>query len=88
VVAELTDKYVRENLDPNDRLKFIRTRTAIASLDDEMAEAAGRISAERRRKIKRWGMVDSCVLATARARGARVVTGDEHFDDLKECIMI
>jgi predicted nucleic acid-binding protein len=88
VIAEFTDKYVRENIDPNERLKFIRTRTSIVSLDDEMAEAAGRISAERRQKIKRWGLVDSCVLATARVRGAKVVTGDEHFNDLKECIRI
>jgi predicted nucleic acid-binding protein len=88
VVAEFTDKYVRENMDPTERLKFIRTKTAIVPLDDEMAEAAGRISAERRRKIKRWGLVDSCVLATARAKGARVVTGDVHFDDLKDCIKI
>lgn len=75
-------------MDPNERLKFIRARTTIVSLDDEMAEAAGRISAGRRRKIKRWGLIDSCVLATARARGARVVSGDEHFEDLKECIKI
>jgi predicted nucleic acid-binding protein len=88
VVAEFTDKYVRENFNPEERLKFIRTRTTIVSLDDEIAEEAGRISAERKRKIKRWGLVDSCVLATARAKGARVVTGDEHFDDLKDCVRI
>ncbi|MHB8568312.1 MAG: PIN domain-containing protein [Nitrososphaerales archaeon] len=88
VVAEFTDKYIRENIDPTERLKFIRTKTTIAPLDDEIAEAAGRIIAERRRKIKRWGLVDSCVLATARARGAKVITGDEHYDDLKEIIRI
>lgn len=88
MVAEFTDKYLRENVDPGERLTFIRTKTTIVSLDDEIAEAAGRISAERRRKIKRWGLVDSCVLATAHAKGARVVTGDEHFDDLKDCIRI
>ena len=88
VVAEFTDKYVREGLEPEQRLRFIRTKTTIAPLDDELAETAGRISAERKRKIKRWGLVDSCVLATARARGLKVVTGDEHFDDLKEIIKI
>lgn len=88
MIAEFTDKYVRENVDPDERLKFIRARTTIVSLDDEMAETAGRISAERRRKIKRWGLVDSCVLAMARSKGARIVTGDKHFDDLKECVKI
>jgi len=36
-VAEFTDKYVREKLDPKERLKFIRTNTMITSLDDELA---------------------------------------------------
>jgi predicted nucleic acid-binding protein len=87
-MAEFTDKYVREGINPDDRLKFIRTKTTVAPLDDEIAEAAGRISAERRQKVKGWGLVDSCVLATARARGLNVVTGDDHFRGLSEAVMI
>ena len=88
VIAEFTDKYVREKMNPKERLKFIRTRSAILALDDDIAEMAGTISAERRAKVKGWGLVDSVVLATARARGVRVVTGDEHFKGLDEVIMI
>jgi len=88
VVAEFTDKYVRESMNPNERLSFMRIKTTIVPIDDEIAETAGRISAERKRKVKRWRLVDSCVLATARAKGLKVVTGDEHFDDLKEIIKI
>ena len=88
VVAEFTDKYVREGADPSERLKFMRAKTMIAPLDDEIAEAAGRISAERRGEVRGWGLADSCVLATARAMGARVVTGDIHFAGLEEAVMI
>ena len=88
VMAEFADKYVREGMGPEERLKFIRAKTMVAPLDDETAELAGRISAERRSKVKGWGLVDSCVLATARARGLRVVTGDEHFRGLTEAVMI
>ncbi len=88
VVAEFTDKYAREGIDPKERLKFIRAKTAIAPLDDDIAEAAGRISAARRSRVSGWGMADSCVLATARARGAKVVTGDNHFKDLDDVIPI
>ena len=88
VVAEFTDKYVREGVNPDERLKFIRAKSMVAPLDDETAEAAGRISAERRMKVKGWGLVDSCVLAIARARGAKVVTGDGHFNGLDEAVMI
>jgi predicted nucleic acid-binding protein len=88
IVAEFTDKYVGEGMNPDERLKFIRTKTMIQPLDDEAAEAAGRISAHRRTKVKGWGLVDSCVLATAREKGLKVVTGDEHFKGLSETIMI
>jgi predicted nucleic acid-binding protein len=88
VIAEFTDKYIREGVNPDERLKFIRTKTAVTMLDDDLAESAGRISAERRKTVKRWGLLDSCVLATARIKGARVVTGDLHFEDLDETIRI
>ncbi len=89
VVAELTDKYLREKLNPAERLLFIRTKSTIPVLDDQLAEAAGRINAERRAKVNGWGIVDSVILATARERRLKVVTGDEHFRDLKtETIMI
>jgi len=38
--------------------------------------------------VKGWGLVDSIMLATARVRKMKVVTGDEHFRDLPEAIMI
>jgi predicted nucleic acid-binding protein len=88
VVAEFTDKYLREGMNPAERLKFMRMKTMILPLDDATAEAAGRISAERRHRVKGWGLVDSCVLATAKVKGLKVVTGDEHFEGLDEAIMI
>jgi len=75
-------------MDHKERLKFIRTKSTIVALDDEIAEMAGTISAERRVKVKGWGLVDSVILATARIRGVKVVTGDEHFKDLNEAIML
>jgi predicted nucleic acid-binding protein len=75
-------------MNPDERLKFMRAKSMVAPLDDETAEAAGRISAERRRKVKGWGLVDSCVLVTARAKGAKVVTGDDHFRGLDDAIII
>jgi len=88
VIAEFADKYEREGMNPKERLSFIRTKSSVSSLDDIIAETAGRISAQRRTKVKGWGLVDSVILATARTVEAKVVTGDEHFRDLEEAIMI
>ncbi len=89
VMAEFTDKYVREKLSPTENLTFIKNRSIIADLDYQIAELAGRLTAQRKARVKGWGLVDSIVLSTARVRKMKVVTGDEHFRDLdEEVIMI
>ncbi len=89
VIAELSEKYRREKLDFSEDLNFIVGKTRVVSLDANIAEEAGALSYERKRKIKRWGLADSIVLATARQHDAKTLTGDEHFRDLgRETIMI
>ena len=89
VIAELSEKYRRENLAFAEDLDFIIGKTRVVSLDTKIAQKAGALSHERRRKVRRWGLADSIVLATAREYKAKIVTGDEHFRDLAdEAIMI
>ncbi len=49
---------------------------------------AGEIDVEMKKKVRGWGLVDSIVLTFVRSADAKVVTGDEHFRDIKEAIMI
>ena len=89
VIAELSEKYRREKLAFDADLDYMIARTRVVPLDTKIAERAGALSYERKRKVKRWGLADSIVLATARECGAKIVTGDEHFGDLAdEAIMI
>ena len=89
VIAELSQKYRREKLAFDEDLDFIAAKTRVVSLDTKIAERAGALSHERKRKVKRWSLADSIVLATAREHKAKIVTGDEHFRDLvDEAIMI
>ena len=82
VIAELSEKYQRERLAFDEDLDFIISRTRVVPLDTAIAEKAGVLNHERKRKVRRWGLADSIVLATAREHKARIVTGDEHFRDL------
>src|SRR5208282_2480590 len=82
VIAELTEKYRREKMVFAPDRDFILGKTRLISLDSGIAEKAGIINHERKRGVKRWGLADSIVLATAREHGAKIVTGDEHFRDL------
>ena len=89
VIAELSEKYRREDLAFTEDLDFILGKTRVASLDAKIAQKAGALSHERKRKVRRWGLADSIILATAREYKAKIVTGDEHFRDLvDEAIMI
>ncbi len=87
VIAELSYKYARLKQDFEPKLRFIILKSRTLPLDEEVASLAGRINVERR-KVDRWGLVDSIILATAMLQKNTIVTGDEHFRDLKEVIMI
>lgn len=91
VVAELSKKLrleVREGLEREDgrtrKLDFVSASTSIAALDEETARLSGEIDVQRKEVVRDWGLADSVVLATARKSGAKVVTGDRHFADLKD----
>ena len=88
VIAELSAKYARLKQDFAPKLRFIVLKSRTVVLDEDTAALAGSISAERKSKVDRWGLADSIILATARLQKASVVTGDQHFTDLKESIMI
>jgi predicted nucleic acid-binding protein len=70
------------------RRNFIRDRSAVSPLTEEVAVAAAKIDVERKKTVRRWGLADSTVLATGRELGARVVTGDEHFHGLQDVLVI
>ena len=95
VVAEVSRKLQKEielgNETPDGRLKrldFISATSQVVELDFDLAVVAGKIDCEMKKKEKGWGLADSIVLCTARSLKGKVVTGDEHFRDLKEVVFI
>jgi predicted nucleic acid-binding protein len=89
VVAELSEKHKRLNREFGPKYDFVKARTSIVPLEEELARVAGELNFERKKKVKGWGMADSIILATARRAGSRIVTGDPHFRDLtEEAIML
>jgi len=84
VVAELSEKHKRLNREFGPKYDFVKARTSVVPLEEELARAAGELNFERKKKVKNWGMADSMVLATARRSKSMIVTGDPHFRDLSE----
>lgn len=81
-LAELAEKYARENKRFEEDKEFIITKTKIIQINEGIAVSAGNINAENKKKIKNWGMADALILASSLIIEARVVTGDEHFRSL------
>jgi predicted nucleic acid-binding protein len=70
------------------RRAFIKSRSALIPLDENLAVEAAKIDVTMKMKVHGWGLADSIVLSTARNREGKVVTGDPHFRGLAEAHVI
>src|SRR3989344_4976949 len=64
-IAELSEKYKREDKNFEENFNFIISKTKIFEINTEIALLSGQINFENKKKIKNWGMSDSIILATA-----------------------
>jgi len=89
-VAEIYAKVLRvEGVEKAEAQRaFIKLRSAVVSLTEEISVEAAKIDVEMKKKVAGWGLADSIVLGTARKKRARVLTGDEHFLNVEETTFI
>ncbi|MDE1868697.1 MAG: PIN domain-containing protein [Candidatus Micrarchaeota archaeon] len=78
-IAEITKWALRELLDPHEIVMLIEGTSQVIDTDSEIAFIAGHINYERKKTVKRWGMVDSLIAATAARHGLRILTCDRDF---------
>ena len=67
----------------NSAIQDIKDRCFIVSVDEDIAIMAAKIKHD-----LTWGLGDSIILATARCKNAKVVTGDLDFQTISEAIII
>lgn len=84
-VAEVYRWFLKDHDEPaaEDGRSVLRARATIVPLDESIAVAAALA-----RHVHRWGLGDAVVYATARARDARILTGDPDFKKLPDTIFI
>ena len=90
VIAEIFSKSVRTDGQDKarERVDFIVDRCVLIQTDENIAVEAGRLHGEMKPKIKDFGLADAFILASARSKGAKVVTGDPHFKDLEDTVFL
>ena len=97
VLAEVARKYAREGASwrvVEERIRVVEELSAVVHVDSRIALAAARAYLELVKHAKALGLrdkpslADAIVYATARVLGAKVVTGDKHFKELKDVIWL
>lgn len=88
VIAEIYSKSLRTDRKAEERKDFILKRCALVALDEKIAVEAAKIHAENKTRMQDFGLADAFILASARNRKIKVVTGDPHFKDFQDTIML
>ena len=87
-IAEVISRTKRKEGDIDIAYKAIISNSRILPINQEMSKEAGLLHAEIRKEIKDFGLIDAFILLTARKLNLKVLTGDSHFKDFKEAVLI
>ncbi len=88
ILAEVVSVSKRRNKDYKNISDTIVSLSKIFNGGAQTAINTGLLHAEMKQQIKDFGMADAFVLATARELNAKILTGDPHFKNMKEAVMI
>ena len=78
-LAELSEWVEKENRGREEIFETVKGDSIVLVASDSILEQAGILKVQKRKTVKDMGMVDCIILATARAYGLPIVTGDRHF---------
>ncbi len=87
-LAEVISKAARTGRDEKKADSIMRGNSIVVDADAQLSFETGVLHAEVRRTVRDFGLAEAYVLATARRVSGKVLTGDPHFRDLPEAIMI
>jgi len=87
-IAEVVSKAVRTARDPEAAYTAIVSNSHVIDVDDQISRSAGYEHAAQRRRLNDFGLADTYVLVSARRISGKILTGDPHFANVPEAIMI
>ena len=87
-IAEVVSKVKRKEGNFELAYNVMTSKSKIIEMTPKIAKNAGILHAERRKESPRFGIVDSTLIETAKIINSKIVTGDPHFKDFKEVIML
>jgi predicted nucleic acid-binding protein len=87
-IAEVISKVARKAKDVKVAYDVILGNSQIVNIDEELSLQAGLLHYEMRKTLKDFGLADAYVLATAKRLKSKILTGDMHFKNVKDAVLI
>jgi predicted nucleic acid-binding protein len=87
-IAEVVSKAARKGKDVKIAYDVLNSNSKIIDADEELSLRAGLLHYEMRKTVKDFGLADAYILATAGKLKAKILTGDMHFKNMKEAVLI
>ncbi|MHB1830327.1 MAG: PIN domain-containing protein [Candidatus Micrarchaeaceae archaeon] len=81
-LAEVTNWALKEDREVPFLINTIKQSSNVIELDEDISVLAGKLNFERKRINKKWGMLDSFILASGSIYGLKILTKDGDFRDL------
>src|SRR3989338_7018743 len=78
----------RKGMDINFAFNAVVSSSVLSSIDEKFCREAGKFHGEMRKEIKDFGLGDAFVVIAARRLNAKILTGDPHFRNIKEAVML
>lgn len=88
ILAEIADKFVRENQNPKIALEFIKKRAIIVQLTENIILKAAEIKKEQRKIKPKFGLGDALHFATSQQQNATFVTADNDFSNIPNTLVL
>lgn len=87
-IAELSNWAQRENQETERIIDAVKELSAVIGLDEDIAVLAGKLSFNRKKENRKWGMMDSMILATAEMYDMEILTCDDDFSDVSKVTVL
>ncbi|MCL6002429.1 MAG: PIN domain-containing protein [Thermoplasmatales archaeon] len=87
-IAELSNWAQRENQATERIIDAVKELSAVIGLDEDIAVLAGKLNFNRKKENRKWGIMDSMILATAEMYDMEILTCDNDFSDVSKVTVL
>jgi len=81
-LAEVVNWSLKEKRDARSLVNMISQLSTVIKVDEDIAAVAGQLNFERKKANKKWGMLDSFILATGMIYDLAILAKDPDYKDI------